>query len=73
MPEHRFQIGDLVDFTNSHVMVRAAPANCEILRLLPVDGSDPQYRVKCSAETFERVVRESQLREVTNTKTRASR
>ena len=64
MPEHRFQIGDIVDFTNAHVVLPAPSANCRILRLLSTDGDDPQYRVKCEAESFERVVRESQLREI---------
>ena len=63
MPEHRFQVGDIVDFTNSHVVLAASPESCEILRLLSTDGDDPQYRVKCPSEDFERVVRESQLRE----------
>lgn len=61
MPEHRFQIGDIVDFTNSHVVLPATSASCEILRLLATDGDDPLYRVKVLSEDFERVVRESQL------------
>lgn len=64
MSQHRFRIGDVVDFTNRHVVLPAPSAHCEIVRLLPSDGDDPQYRVKCKTETFERVVRESQLREI---------
>jgi hypothetical protein len=37
-------------------------SSCQILRLLSTDGDDPQYRVKCPKEGFERVVRESELR-----------
>ncbi len=33
----------------------------EVVRLLPSDGSDYQYRIKNPSEAFERVVRESQL------------
>jgi hypothetical protein len=33
----------------------------EVVRLLPSDGSDYQYRIKNRSEAFERVVRESQL------------
>lgn len=33
----------------------------EVVRLLPNDGSDYQYRIKNPSEAFERVVRESQL------------
>ena len=71
MPEHRFQIGEVVDFTNSHVVRPAASGACEILRLLATDGDDPQYRVKCAGEDFERVVRQSQLSEIVERKRRA--
>ncbi len=33
----------------------------EVVRLLPSDGTDYQYRIKNPHEAFERVVRESQL------------
>jgi hypothetical protein len=71
VPEHRFQIGDIVDFINSHVVLSPAPETCEILRLLATDGDDPQYRVRCTGEDFERVVRESQLSEIVGRKRRA--
>lgn len=61
MTAHRFQIGDIVEFTNSHVVLPVPSASCQIVRLLSTDGDDPQYRVKCPTEDFERVVRESQL------------
>ena len=64
MPQHRFQIGDTVDLTHRRVVLSAGAETCEITRLLSTDGNDPQYRVKCSAEAFERVVRESQLSEI---------
>ena len=33
----------------------------EVIRLLPTDGDDCQYRIKSSIEAFERVAKESQL------------
>jgi hypothetical protein len=33
----------------------------EVVRLLPSDGFDYQYRIKSAGEAFERVARESQL------------
>jgi hypothetical protein len=33
----------------------------EVVKLLPSDGSDYQYRIKNPKEAFERVARESQL------------
>ncbi len=71
MSEHLYQVGDVLDFTNAHVVLPAAAASCEVLRQLSTDGDDPQYRVKCSTETFERVVRESQLRKVRRKRARA--
>jgi hypothetical protein len=32
-----------------------------VIRLLPTDGDDCQYRIKSSIEAFERVAKESQL------------
>jgi hypothetical protein len=62
MAGHKFSIGEMVDFVNARVALAATTESCEILRQLSTDGDDPQYRVKCPAEGFERVVRESQLR-----------
>ena len=33
----------------------------QVIRLLPTDGDDCQYRIKSSTEAFERVAKESQL------------
>jgi hypothetical protein len=33
----------------------------QIVRLLPSDGADYQYRIKSPGEAFERVAKESQL------------
>ena len=39
----------------------AASRECTIVRLLPSEGDQMLYRVKCTAEAFERVVSEVQL------------
>ena len=57
MSEHKYQIGDVVDFSSRQIGMRASAERCEIVRLLATDGDDP----KCPSESFERVVRESQL------------
>jgi hypothetical protein len=38
-----------------------AGSTYEVVKLLPSDGTDYQYRIKNSKEAFERVARESQL------------
>ena len=43
------------------IVRRAAKGTYEIIRLIPDNDDDPQYRVKSAAEPHERVVPESQL------------
>jgi hypothetical protein len=58
---HKFPLGATVHFTASNVSRPAATGTYEIIRLLPTDGDDCQYRIKSSIEAFERVAKESQL------------
>ena len=39
----------------------AANSTYKVVKLLPSDGADYQYRIKSEAEAFERVAKESQL------------
>lgn len=59
--KHKFPVGTRVLFTASNVARPAASGSYEIIRLLPTDGDDCQYRIKSSTEAFERVAKESQL------------
>jgi hypothetical protein len=59
--KHKFPVGATVYFTASNVSRPAAGGIYEIVRQLPTDGDDCQYRIKSSTEAFERVARESQL------------
>src|SRR2546423_12914586 len=59
--KHRFTVGESVYFTASNVARPAASGTYEVIRLLPTDGDDCQYRIKSSTEAFERVAKESQL------------
>jgi hypothetical protein len=58
---HKFSVGSTVYFTASNVARPAARGTYEVVRLLPTDGDDCQYRIKSSTEAFERVAKESQL------------
>ena len=58
---HKYQVGETVYFTASNVARPAATGLYEIIKLLPTDGDDCQYRIKNATEAFERVARESQL------------
>jgi hypothetical protein len=61
LKEHKFRIGESVYFTSRPIGHMVANSSYEIVRLLPSDGSDYQYRIKSPNEAFERVARESQL------------
>ena len=53
--KHKFIVGETVLFTASNVARPAASGTYEVIRQLPTDGDDFQYRIKNSAEAFERV------------------
>jgi hypothetical protein len=59
--EHKFRIGQSVFFTSRPLGHMIAGSTYEVVKLLPSDGADYQYRIKNSKEAFERVARESQL------------
>jgi hypothetical protein len=59
--KHKFPIGASVYFTASNVSRPAATGTYEVIRQLPTEGDDCQYRIKSSTEAFERVAKESQL------------
>ena len=61
LQEHKYQIGETVYFTSRRLGHMAANSTYRIVRLLPSDGADYQYRIKNQNEAFERVARESQL------------
>jgi hypothetical protein len=59
---HKYRVGETVYFTASNVSRPAASGTYEVIRLLPTDGDDCQYRIKNTTEAFERVAKESQLK-----------
>jgi hypothetical protein len=59
--EHKFQIGQTVYFVSRPVGQMAADGTYRIVKLLPSDGDEHQYRIKSTNEAFERVAKESQL------------
>ena len=61
MTHHKFRVGQLVDFAPSRPGVATPGRQYEIIRLLPANGGELQYRVKSKSEPFERVARESEL------------
>jgi hypothetical protein len=58
---HKFHVGQTVSFTSSPISRPGASGSYKVVRLLPSDGEDYQYRIKNPGEAFERVAKESQL------------
>lgn len=61
MSEHKFRIGQTLDFRPDSRNVQPRAGKCKIVSLVPSEGDNPKYRIRCVSETFERVVWESQL------------
>lgn len=61
MSQHRYKVGQHVDYSPGRVGVPASAAKYIIVKLLPFENGEPQYRIKASTENFERVAKESQL------------
>jgi hypothetical protein len=61
MPRHKFKVGQAVDFRPGRLDLRAPTGGYKIIKLLPSDGIDLLYRIKCAGETFERVAKEREL------------
>ena len=61
LKEHKFQIGQTVFFTSRPIGHMASNGTYQVVKLLPSDGDDYQYRIKSTEEAFERVAKESQL------------
>jgi hypothetical protein len=58
---HKFHVGQTVFYTSSPITRPGASGSYKVVRLLPSDGDDYQYRIKNPGEAFERVAKESQL------------
>ncbi len=58
---HKFRIGQTVYFTAKPLGHMATNGTYQIMKLLPSDGEEHQYRINSSEEAFERVAKESQL------------
>jgi hypothetical protein len=58
---HKYQVGQAVYYTSPNFGRASATGNYTVVKLLPSEGDDYQYRIKSSGEAFERVAKESQL------------
>jgi hypothetical protein len=63
MSLHRFNVGQKVTFQPDRGDLRQLRGSYTVVRPLPSETRDQQYRVKSDQDGHERVVRESQLAE----------
>ncbi|MGH7038487.1 MAG: hypothetical protein ACREE1_10170 [Stellaceae bacterium] len=61
MSEHKFRVGQAVEFFPDPGVDRGSRGRYTIVRLLPLDGSTPQYRLKNTADGHEWMAQETQL------------
>jgi len=60
---HKYDVGQVVNFMPGALTLETSLGLYEVVRQLPPEGPDNQYRVKSVKDNHERVVRESQLAE----------
>ena len=58
---HKFRVGQTVLYTSSPITRPGASGTYKVVKLLPSEGDDYQYRIKNPGEAFERVAKENQL------------
>jgi hypothetical protein len=61
MTEHRFRLGQKVQFTRGYPYRNSAEGLYEVVRQLPDSDGEFLYRIKSVREPHERVVKESEL------------
>lgn len=61
LKSHKFTVGQTVRYIAGPLNRATADGSFKIVKLLPPDGDEHQYRIKNTEEAFERVAKESQL------------
>lgn len=59
--KQKFRIGQEVSFTPAKLSMPTSSQNYKIIRCLPRERGEQEYRIKSSTELFERVAKESEL------------
>lgn len=61
MQAHKYVVGETVYFTSGMIGRANGSGSYQVVRLLPPEGEDFQYRIKKVDDAYERVAKESQL------------
>ncbi len=57
----KYKVGQMVDFNPVRAAMPASSREYKVLKLMPRETGEQQYRIKSIAELFERIARESEL------------
>ena len=61
LKSHKYTVGQTVRYMAGPLNRASADGGYKIIKLLPPDGDEHQYRIRNTEEAFERVAKESQL------------
>ena len=61
MASHKYKVGQSLVFSPRRIGNRTANQSCKVVRLMPIENGECQYRIKCTGDTVERIAKESQL------------
>ena len=61
MPEHKFRVGQVVDFFPGRGVDRGSKDSFTIVRLLPIESNTPQYQIRNNVDGQERRVDENEI------------
>ena len=61
LKSHKYAIGQTVRYIAGPISRVNGSGTFKIVKLLPPEGDEHQYRIKSTGEAFERVAKESQL------------
>ena len=62
MQRHSFEVGQRIELVAGMLTPPGVTGHYTVVRLLPNDAADREYRVRSDRDGHERVVRESQMR-----------
>ena len=61
MDSHKYKIGQSVQYNSNSARRLGSNSSFKIVKLLPSEGADRQYRIKSASERHERIAKESEL------------
>ena len=61
LKSHKYTVGQTVRYMAGPLNRATADGSYKIIKLLPPEGDEHQYRIRNTEEAFERVAKESQL------------